>query len=332
MPAVPARLRPLPSALAALAAFATLVACGGGGGSSAAPAGTGGGSGPEVTRLAVGIVPVVDHAAVFVAQAEGFFTEEGLTVTTQAVQGGAAAVPALVSGDLQAAFATYPSFFLAKSQGIDVTIVAEGIRATEETGGVYVRADSAIRKAADLAGKTIAVNTLNNTGDVTIKAVLREQGVDPAGVEFIELPFPDMKGALEQGRVDAAWLVEPFRSGVAAAGGRKVLVSYGGVAAGIPVSGLGMSKKFATENPRTAAAFARAIEKANALIAEQPDRARKAVTTYSKTTPEQAAGLELGRWIAGKPNVQELERWNDLLVQTGVLKDKVAVADLVLNT
>ena len=53
-------------------------------------------------------------------------------------------------------------------------------------------------------------------------------------------------------------------------------------------------------------------------------------TTYSQTTSEQAAGLQLGRWTAGKPSVQELERWNGLLIQTGVLKDKVDVADLVL--
>jgi NitT/TauT family transport system substrate-binding protein len=127
------------------------------------------------------------------------------------------------------------------------------------------------------------------------------------------------------------WLVEPFRSAVAASGGRKALASYGGVAAGIPVSGLAMSAQFAAQNPNTAAAFARAIEKANALIAGNPDRAREAVTTYSKTTPEQAAGLELPQWTDGEPDVEELERWNDLLVQTGALKEPVDVADMVLS-
>lgn len=323
--------RPLLGALATLTALTTLAACVGDDGSSAAPGGNGGGGGAEVTQLSVGIVPVVDHASVFVAQAEGFFEEEGLTVETQPVQGGAAAVPALVSGDLQAAFATYPSFLLAQSQGIGVTIVAKGVRATEETGGVYVSADSPLQDPADLEGRTIAVNTLNNTGDVTIKAVLEEQGVDPDSVQFIELPFPDMAGALEQGRVDAVWLVEPFRSGVAASGGRRVLESFGGVAEGIPVSGLAMSTRFVEQNPQTAAAFARAIERANAFIAEDPDQARAAVTTYSQTTAEQAAGLELPQWTEGEPDVQELERWNDLLIQTGALQEPVDVAAMVLD-
>jgi NitT/TauT family transport system substrate-binding protein len=247
------------------------------------------------------------------------------------MQGGAAAVPAMMSGDLQAAFATYPSFLLAQSQGLGVKIVAEGVRATETTGGVYVWKNSPLKEAADLKGKTIAVNTLNNTGDVTIKAVLKENGVDPSSVEFIELPFPDMAGALERGSVDAAWVVEPFRTGLAAAGARQVLASYSGVAAGIPVSGLGMSEKFVNENPNTAAAFARAIEKANALIADDPDITREAVTGYSKSTPEQAKAMELPQWVKGAPDVNELSRWNDLMVDTGAMKDAVDVKAMVLE-
>ena len=315
------------AAVAAGALMSSLAACGedSAAGSDTAPGDV------EVSDLTVGIVPVIDHAAVFIAKEKGFFEEEGLTVEPQPLQGGAAAVPAMMSGDLQAAFATYPSFILAESQGLGVTIVAEGVRATEKTGGVYVWKDSPIEEPSDLEGKTIAVNTLNNTGDLTIKATLEEQGVDPSSVEFIELPFPDMAGALERGSVDAAWLVEPFRSGVAAAGGRMVLASYGGVAEGIPVSGLGMSTKFVEENPETAAAFARAIEKANALIAENPEAAREAVTTYSQTTPEQAGAMELPQWVEGEPDVDELNRVVDLMVSNGVLDEAVDIEGMVLQ-
>jgi ABC-type nitrate/sulfonate/bicarbonate transport system substrate-binding protein len=325
-----------------LALAATLAACSGSDGGSTAEAGPTGtdaaettesaaetGGAPEVTELTVGVVPVIDHAAVYIANQEGFFEEEGLTVTPQVMQGGAAALPAMVSGDLAAAFATYPSFFLAESKGLGVTIVAEGIRATEETGGVFVSGDSDITEPADLEGATIAVNTLNNTGDVTIKAVLEENGVDPASVSFLELAFPEMAPALERGDVDAAWLVEPFRTGVAAAGGRMALASYGGVAEGIPVSGLAMMDDFVAENPNTAAAFARAIEKANAFIADNPDAAREIVTTYSQTTAEVAAKLELPLWRAGGVDAEEIDRWNELMLSTGALTGAVDITDLV---
>ncbi|GAA1648677.1 ABC transporter substrate-binding protein [Georgenia ruanii] len=323
---------------AVLALAAVLAACSGGSddgkaaaapSSSAAPSASADGGAPEVTDLTVGVVPVIDHAAVYIANQEGFFEEEGLTVTPQVMQGGAAALPAMVSGDLQAAFATYPSFFLAESKGLGVTIVAEGIRATEKTGGVFVPGDSDIQDAKGLAGATIAVNTLNNTGAVTIKAVLDEQGVDPASVKFVELAFPDMAPALERGDVDAAWLVEPFRTGVVAAGGRMALASYSGVAEGIPVSGLAMTDEFVKENPNTAAAFARAIDKANAFIADNPDAAREIVTTYSQTKPEVAAKLELPQWRGGGVDANEINRWNDLMISTGALTKPVDITQLV---
>ena len=75
----------------------------------------------------------------FIAIAEGFFEDEGLDVTAQPAQGGAAAVPAMIAGDMQAAFATYPSFLLAQSGGIGINIVAEGVRGNEESNGVWVK-------------------------------------------------------------------------------------------------------------------------------------------------------------------------------------------------
>lgn len=285
----------------------------------------------EVTSLIVGITPIIDHASVFIASDEGFFDEEGLDVSAQPVQGGAAAVPAMVSDDLQAAFASYPSFFLAESQYIGVTIVAEGVRGTEETAGIYVTDDSAIEGPADLEGTTIAVNTLNNIGDVSIAASLEEAGVETAGIEFVEYPFPDMMPALEQDAVDAVWLVEPFRSGAENDGARKVHSSYTGVAEGIPVSGIGMSDEFVEANPTTVEGFTRAIERANALLAEDPSIAAEIVQTYSETTVEQAEAMELPVWVEGSVDVEELGRWNDLLLTTGVLHEPIEMTDLTLQ-
>ncbi|MFE9245943.1 ABC transporter substrate-binding protein [Nocardiopsis sp. NPDC006938] len=285
----------------------------------------------EVTTLIVGITPIIDHASVFIAIEEGFFDEEGLNVSAQPVQGGAAAVPAMVSDDLQAAFASYPSFFLAESQYIGVTIVAEGVRGTEETAGIYVNDDSSIEGPADLAGTTIAVNTLNNIGDVSISAALEEQGVETAGIEFVEYPFPDMLPALESDAVDAVWLVEPFRSGAEKDGARKVFSSYTGVAEAIPVSGIGMADEFVAANPTTVEGFARAIERANGMLAEDPAIAAEIVQTYSETTEEQAEAMELPVWTEGAVDVDELARWNDLLLATGVLHEPIEMSELTLQ-
>lgn len=96
--------------LAAATLAVSLAACGGGGGTGGQPAGDGK---PETTELTIGFTPVADQAGLIRAINQGYFEAEGLKVTPQAAQGGAAAVPAMVAGDLHGVFGTYPSFLLA---------------------------------------------------------------------------------------------------------------------------------------------------------------------------------------------------------------------------
>jgi ABC-type nitrate/sulfonate/bicarbonate transport system substrate-binding protein len=316
---------------AASALTLSLAACSGG--SAAAPADNkpapAGDGKPETTELLVGITPVADQASVFIAIAEGFFEDEGLTVTAQPAQGGAAAVPAMIAGDMQAAFATYPSFLLAQSGGVGINIVAEGVRGNEESNGVYVKADSGIDSIEDLEGKKVAVNTLKNTGELTIKVLMEEAGMDVSKVEFLELPFPDMVPTLQSGGVDAVWLVEPFQTAANEAGAKKLFANFSGPTAGVPLSGLGMTADFVKANPNTTAAFIRALEKANALLAENPDAAREIVPTYSKTTPELAAKIMLPEWVAGSAKAKNLEVWNKIMVDQGAIPAPVDLDEMV---
>src|SRR5690606_41642285 len=65
-------------------------------------------------------------------------------------------------------------------------------------------------RPADLAGRTVAVNALNNIGGLLISGALRKLGVDTTAIKFMEIGFPDANAALESGRVDAAYQTEPF--------------------------------------------------------------------------------------------------------------------------
>ncbi|WP_166880432.1 ABC transporter substrate-binding protein [Salinibacterium sp. ZJ450] len=331
---ITSQIRPKKTWLGVAAASAlalSLAACSGGSSTAPAadePAPAGNGK-PEISELIVGITPVADQASVYIAVAEGFFEEEGLTVTPQPAQGGAALVPAMIAGDIQASFATYPSFLLAQAGGIDINIVAEGVRGNEESNGVWVKADSGIDSINDLEGKKVAVNTLKNTGELTIKVLMDEAGVDVSKVQFQELPFPDMVPTLQSGGVDAIWVVEPFQTAAEASGAKKLFANFSGPTDGVPLSGLGMTAEFVKANPNTVAAFIRAMEKANALLAENPDAAREIVPTYSSTTPELAAKLKLPKWVAGAASAKNLEVWNDIMVDQGAISAPVDMDKMV---
>nr|BFE82866.1 hypothetical protein GCM10020093_054670 [Planobispora longispora] len=167
-------------------------------------------------KVNAGVIAIVDTAPIHLGKAKGFFDKQGIDLTITPVQGGAASISGAVSGQFQFAFANTTSLLTAREQGLDVKVVANGVSSTGEPGedfsAVLVKQDSPIRTARDLAGKKVSVNQLKNIGDTTIRASVREAGGDPAGIEFVELAFPDAPAALESGQVDAIWVVEPFVS------------------------------------------------------------------------------------------------------------------------
>src|SRR6266498_3982971 len=243
--------------VAALGLLAAACSSGSGNGSSSSS------GGPETSTITLGSLPVVDAAPAYIADKAGYFKQEGLTVKFQQAQGGAALIPSLVSGDIQIAFSNWVSLFLAKSQGIDLTLIADGDKARPGFSGVFVMPNSPIKTPADLAGKKIAVNTLNNVGGLVISAVLQSQGVDPKSIKFVEVGFPDMGATLQRGDVDAVWVVEPFTTAVKATlNARAIIDPFSGPTAALPVGGYAVTKQFADKNPKTVAALFRALDKA----------------------------------------------------------------------
>ena len=195
-------------AAAAVAAAVALVAAGCGGSSGTSPSSGG------VTKVSVGVIPIVDVAPIYLGVKKGFFSAQGLDVTLQTAQGGAAIVPAVVSGQYQFGFSNSISLLLANSQGLPLKVVAEGNASTgsegKDFGAVIVKADSPIKTAKDLAGKRVAVNTLKNINTTTVNNVVRKAGGDPSTISYVELPFPDIAAAVAKGDVDAGQVVEPF--------------------------------------------------------------------------------------------------------------------------
>jgi hypothetical protein len=52
----------------------------------------------QLTPITVGVIPIVDAASSYLGVQEGFFEEQGLEVSLETAQGGAASVPSVVSG------------------------------------------------------------------------------------------------------------------------------------------------------------------------------------------------------------------------------------------
>ena len=213
----------------------------------------------EPVTLKVGVIPITDVAPLYLGVKKGFFEEENLTIEPQLAEGGAAIIPSVMSGDYQIGFSNAVSLLIAASKDLPVQIISQGVLGgtTQDDAwdSVVVPKGSDVKTAKDLEGKTIAVNTLNNIGPVTINNALEKAGADYKKIKYVEVPFPEMGAALEAKRVDAAFTVEPAYSGAVAAGGTPIFSSYVETAPNLTVATYFASKQYIAENGDVVAAL-----------------------------------------------------------------------------
>ena len=121
---------------------------------------------------------------------------------------------------------------------------------------LYTLPTSPVRTIADLKGRRIGVNVLNNIGTLLISSVLQEHGLSVRDVHFVPVPFPALGQALKRHVIDVAWLPEPTASANAQSMGLLELCDLDqGATAGFPVGWYVATKAWAKKYPRTLAAF-----------------------------------------------------------------------------
>jgi NitT/TauT family transport system substrate-binding protein len=284
-----------PSRAVVLPVLAALLAAACGSGSSGESASPG-----APVKVKVGVIPIVDVAPIYLGLKQGFFTAEGLEVSLETAQGGAAIVPGVVSGQYQFGFSNTTSLLLAASQGLPLKVISSGVASTGVTGkdfgAVIVTAGSPIKTAADLAGKRIAVNTLKNINTTTVNHVVQAAGGEPSKIQYVELPFPDIIPAIAKGDVDAGQVVEPFLTIGTRQGDRQVVANYAGTDPDLTVGMYFTARKYASKNPKLVTGFVTAMNKSMAYATAHPDEARAALTTYTKIDPAVQKSLVLPRW------------------------------------
>lgn len=316
------------SAVGVIAATAMLAACGG----SDAPSGNGAApaaGSDEPIAITVGYFPLVHTASAVHATETGVFADAGLEVELLQTAGGAQALPSLMAGEFDITYGNYTSALLAAQQGLPVRIIA-GNDVGADDHGIMVNEDSELQSPADLEGKTVAVNNLQNIGTVAVKAVIEEAGVDPASVNFVELPYPDMQAALDRGDVDAIWQVEPFKASSLASGDRELFPLFSGPVEGMPVAGWLTTEQFAQENPEAVDAFREALATSVEELNGDRERLVELVPTFTQVPAEVVRQVAMPQWDASI-DIEQLNKMADLMLQYGIISEEFDVTTMVVQ-
>jgi NitT/TauT family transport system substrate-binding protein len=273
-------------------------------------------------------------APLYLGIQQGFFEEEGLDVQPAIAQGGAAIIPAVVNGDQEIGFSNIVSLLIGQIEGLPVQVISQGIQATDDpdndTAAIAVPADSDIQEPADLEGKTIAINTLRNISELTVKAALDGEGVDTSTLNFVEVPLPDMVGQLEAGQVDAAGLVEPFITTGKGAGHRMIIYDRVATEPEMTIATYFTSTQFLESDPDVVEGFVRAMNRSLEYATENADQARQAIAEYTEIPPDVLEQVVLPLWQTDL-NQDSIELIAELMVTHGIAEEQADVDALIAD-
>jgi len=114
---------------------------------------------------------------------------------------------ALIADRMQAAFMVAPMAIALRSQGVPIKIVYLGHR---YGSAVVVRRDGPVHSVKDLVGKTMAIPSRFSDEHLILVRALKANGLPRSAVKMIEMPPPDVAGALAVNAIDGFSMGEPF--------------------------------------------------------------------------------------------------------------------------
>lgn len=280
----------------------------------------------------VGLISILDVAPIYLGKQKGFFEERNINLTLQPAEAGTETIPAVLSGDLEFGYSNIVTLLLAQAQGLPVRVVNNGNNSTgvdgADFGSLMVAGNSPVTSVKDLAGKKVAVNVLQNVVELAVRASAVKAGIDPNSIEYVKLGFPEMPAALADGRVDAAFVVEPFQQVVVSQGGRAIASSLVDAAPNLSVAMYFTSKEMLAENPDLVRRFTEAMTESLAYADGHPDEIRQTLPTYTKIPEEVIPNLVLPKWPPDV-NRDSVEEIASLARQEKILSTEPDIDDLL---
>lgn len=272
----------------------------------------------------------------------GYFDGTGITLENIGnAGGGPETLIALAGGSVEIGSAATPAVLNSIAAGNDFVAAYPTNGINDEAQSIfYVLEDSPIKTIEDIAGKTIAVNTLGAHLDYAVREALFQKGLPQDAANLVVVPGPQLEQVLRSGQVDVAafgYWQTTFEGVARAAGGIRPIFDdtdvLGEIAGGFAV----LRRDWVNAHPEAAKTFVEASAKALDYAREHPEEARavlvKALTARGEN-PDLAKHFKgYGVRAGGLPVERDIQFWIDVLVREGKIEaGKLAAKDILLVT
>jgi ABC-type nitrate/sulfonate/bicarbonate transport system substrate-binding protein len=268
-------------------------------------------------------------AAFEIAAALGWLKEKNIRIQSVGYsESGPENLMGLSSGAIDVAGIATPPLINAISSGAKFVGVLPDIGTSKNINSKFlVLANSPIKTAADLKGKSIAVNTLGAHLDYTTREYLRTHGMHNGDVQLVVVPGPQLDQILRHKQTDVvavgAWQTV-FAGKIAAEGGARVLFTDYDVLGDIVLGNDAMMKAFIAKHPQAVRDFVTISARAADWAADHLDDARKVFAQILKARGDNPLlasywpGYGLRRHALYTEH--DAKFWIDVLVRDGRLK------------
>ena len=210
----------------------------------------------------IGVLPILDALPMYVAEAEGYFADAGLTVEFVPAASAAERDQLMQAGAIDGMINDLVSTMLYNQGGRQIVVVrmARSATSTFPQYRVLASKDSSLTTPADLAGVPIGISEGTVIAYVT-ERLLQAEGLAAEDIVGVAVPkISDRMALLDSGELQAATLPDPLSS-LALQGGARLIIDdtahpeYG-------LSLISFRAAFAEESPQSVRAFLAAVEKA----------------------------------------------------------------------
>ena len=280
--------------------------------------------------LTVGFLPVTCHLTCPVTD---FATRTSTTTRfeSQRFTDFPTIVESMKGGRLDATFMIAPLAMKLREQGMPVKILYLGHR---DGSTVMVRKDLPAKSLRDLRGKVFAIPSKYSNQNLVIHKLLEDQGVKPDEIRFVEMPPPDMPGALAAKAIDAYFVGEPHPARAELDGSGRVLYHAKDIWPGFISCVLVVHEKLIQTRPAVVKDLVRGIAESGEWAETHRLDAAKVVSPYFRQDEK------LVRYVLTQPpdrvsyrmltpTDEEMLRIRDMALKAGILEKSIDMNDLL---
>lgn len=279
-----------------------------------------GGANETVT---IGYLPSDHDAALFVADAQGKFQENGINTKLVQFNNGGDLMTAMASGEVDVGYVGITPVLSSIEKGVPVKVISA---AQTEGSGIVVAKNSDISSVADFAGKKVATPGEASIQHMLLTYYLDQNGMSIDDVKVSAMKVPSMNDALKTNKIDAMITFEPYVS-IAEKNGAEVLVDSAEILPNHPCCVVVASDKFIKDHPNETAKIVEIHKNATDFINNNTDEAAgllpSDIVSDVEVEKKALAGFPL---ISGLDDdfKQDVLDFMDLEVDLGVLKQPIS--------